>query len=123
MPGRAKRFCFVILSGVEGSAVRGGVETAFKNGPTADPSARTKVLGRDDKKIKCNAALKRCTARTKLLRYWYSFFRQASLLTQGASLVGALPGEVRIGTTEVPVGRGLAIDRTPQVERLDDAFR
>src|ERR1039457_7421748 len=79
----------------------------------AEPSARTKVLGRDDKKIKCNAALKRCTARTKLLRYRYGFFRQASLLAQGGGLVGLLPGEVRIVAAKVPVGRGLAIDRTP----------
>src|SRR3954453_21885598 len=39
------------------------------------------------------------------------------------NLVGVLPGELRLVAAEVAVGRGLAIDRAQQVERMDDAFR
>src|SRR2546421_1015515 len=38
-----------------------------------------------------------------------------------ARLVGALPGEARLVTPEVAVGRGLAIDRPPQSQVLDQS--
>ena len=40
---------------------------------------------------------------------------------QLGGLVGLLPGELGLGAPEVPVGRGLAVDRPAQVEVLDDA--
>src|ERR1035437_1219688 len=49
--------------------------------------------------------------------------RQAGLLAQGRGLVRSFPREVGVRTAEMPVGSSLAIDRTPQVKRLDDALR
>src|ERR1700721_2382932 len=37
---------------------------------------------------------------------------------QEVRLVGVLPGEVRLVAAEVPVGRGLAVDRAVQVQVL-----
>src|SRR5262245_52131551 len=51
------------------------------------------------------------------------FAGQAGRGAQLGGAVGALPGEARLVATEVAVGRGGAIDRPPQVERLDDAAR
>ena len=42
---------------------------------------------------------------------------------QQLRLVGALPGQVQVLATEVAVGRGLPVDRAPQVEGADDAAR
>ncbi len=46
----------------------------------------------------------------------------ASLASFAALSVG-FPGEVRVAAAEVAVGRGLLVDRTAQIERLDDAAR
>src|SRR5258708_21188815 len=43
-------------------------------------------------------------------------------LAQGLRFVGRFPGEVLVGTPEVAIRRGLAIDRTTQVEALDNAL-
>src|SRR5271165_5205015 len=62
----------------------------------------------------------------KLLRYCALLrvrLRQARLLAQRRGLIGLLPREVGIVAAKMSVSRGLAIDRTPQVKRLDDAFR
>src|ERR1043165_7736055 len=48
---------------------------------------------------------------------------EARRIAQGRSLVGALPRESGLGAAEVAVGCGLLIDRTQQVEHLDDALR
>src|ERR1035437_7668234 len=50
-------------------------------------------------------------------------FFKASVRGQFRCLVGPFPGEIWVAAAEVPVGRGLAIDRTAQVERLDDLAR
>src|SRR5579859_434458 len=42
---------------------------------------------------------------------------------EGLGEIGLLPGQVEIGTTEVPVGRGLPVDRPPEAEALDDLLR
>src|ERR1700683_5541463 len=43
-------------------------------------------------------------------------------LADGLGLVGLLPGEARTGAPEVAVGGRGTIDRTPQIERFDDAL-
>ena len=48
---------------------------------------------------------------------------ETSRLAQGLRFVGGFPGEVLIGTPEVTISRGLAIDRTAQIEALDNALR
>ena len=44
----------------------------------------------------------------------------ASLLGQLRSLVGRFPGELGLGAAEVPISSRLPVDRTTQVEALDD---
>src|SRR6187549_2448885 len=44
-------------------------------------------------------------------------------LAQHVSAIGALPGELRLGASEMSVGRGRLVDRPYQVEHLDDAVR
>src|SRR5450631_1773380 len=48
---------------------------------------------------------------------------ETSRLAQRLRFIGRLPGEVLIRTPEVAIRRGLAIDRTAQVEALDNALR
>jgi type VI secretion system secreted protein Hcp len=48
---------------------------------------------------------------------------QARGRAQRGRLVGSLPGELRLFAAEVAVGGGLLVDRTQQVEHLDDALR
>src|SRR5438067_13870059 len=47
---------------------------------------------------------------------------QSRLLTQCRGFVGGLPGKVFLLAAKVSVGSGLAIDRTPQIEALDNAL-
>jgi hypothetical protein len=42
---------------------------------------------------------------------------------QGLGLVGGFPGEGVFGAAEVAEGRRLAVDRTPQLQRVDNAAR
>src|SRR5688572_8861492 len=44
-------------------------------------------------------------------------------LFKSQSLVGGFPGELGLFAAEVAVGGGLLVDRTQQIEHLDDAFR
>src|ERR1035441_5757789 len=48
--------------------------------------------------------------------------RQASLLAQGRGFVGRFPGEVGVLTAKMSVGRSLAVNRAPQIQRLDNTF-
>src|SRR5690606_39452483 len=48
---------------------------------------------------------------------------EAGVLLERVGLVGTFPGELGLGPTEVSERCGLAVDRSPQVERLDDAAR
>ena len=48
---------------------------------------------------------------------------ETSGIAQGGGLVGLFPREFRFFATEVAVGGGLRVDRTAQVEHLDDAAR
>src|SRR5579862_7683639 len=55
-----------------------------------------------------------------------SMFRgvsQASGVTELVGAVGALPGEVGLAAAEVPVRRGLRVDRAEQVQRGNDRTR
>ena len=45
------------------------------------------------------------------------------LLAQSGRFVRGFPGEVGIFAAEVPVSSGLLINRTAQLERLDNPFR
>src|ERR1035441_2387481 len=49
--------------------------------------------------------------------------RQARLLAQGRGFVRSFPREVGVRTAEMPVGRGLPVNRTTQIQRLDNALR
>src|ERR1019366_3069868 len=49
--------------------------------------------------------------------------RQTGLLAQGRGLVRSFPREVGVRTAEMPVGRSLPVNRTPQIQRLDNALR
>src|SRR5271165_5720230 len=65
--------------------------------------------------------------KAKLLRDRFCLLRcsdaQPRLLAQSGSLVGLFPGEISVVASKVPVSCRLAVDRTPQVQRLDDALR
>src|ERR1700677_302666 len=52
-----------------------------------------------------------------------SFSLETSRLAQCLRFIGGLPGEVRIGPSEVTVSRGLAVDRPAQVEAFDNPLR
>src|SRR5579871_1109228 len=57
-----------------------------------------------------------------LASYGYGF-PKTGIAGQLGRFVGRLPGEVGVAAAEVAVGSGLLIDRTAQVERLDDSAR
>src|SRR3954470_2974133 len=46
----------------------------------------------------------------------------AGVARQLGCFVGGFPGEITIAAAKVSVGRGLAVNRTAQVERLDDSL-
>src|SRR5512137_1477607 len=48
---------------------------------------------------------------------------QTCVRLQRSGLVGGLPGEVRLFAAEVAVSGGILVDRTQQVQHLDDALR
>src|SRR3954452_22057825 len=48
---------------------------------------------------------------------------ERSVLPERRDLIGVFPGELRLVASEMPVRRSLAVDRTQQVERVDDALR
>src|SRR5579864_940184 len=62
-------------------------------------------------------------AETSLLAKCRCGLAYARIAGQFCRLVGCLPGEVGIVAPEVPVGRGLLVNRPPQFERVDDAPR
>ena len=45
------------------------------------------------------------------------------MFTQSSSLIGVLPRQVDIGTAEVTISSSLFVQRTQQVQLLDDAVR
>ena len=50
-------------------------------------------------------------------------FPQTGIAGQLRRFVGRFPGEVGVVASEVAVGGGLLVNRTAQVQRLDDAAR
>src|SRR5579864_9403842 len=57
------------------------------------------------------------------LRGLQSRFAQPSFAGQLGSLIRGFPGEVLVSASEMAVRSRLAIDRTPQVQRIDNALR
>src|SRR5581483_6258335 len=49
--------------------------------------------------------------------------RQSGLFAQQSRLIGRFPGKVLVAASEVPICRGLPVNRSPQVQRLDDPLR
>ena len=45
------------------------------------------------------------------------------LIGECCGAIGALPGELRLGAAEMPVGRGLLVDRADQVQHLAQPVR
>ena len=50
-------------------------------------------------------------------------FPETCIASQLGRLVGRFPCEVGIAASEVSIGRGLLVDRTAQIQRVDDAAR
>src|ERR1700750_522354 len=89
--------------------------------PSSNGTARTRCAGRSE------TAHKTATAATRAAVTIEARFMEPKLepgrLLQRRRLVGPLPGEVGLAPAEVAECRRLRVDRTAQVQFVDDAAR